>query len=79
MALLEDIPGLVVGANKPYTGHLEGDTIYQHALQTGRQNTLIEIRNDLIETDAGQVEWANRFADLLPRALDMAEQEGTAA
>ncbi len=73
--LLQNIPGLVVGANKPYSGHLEGDTIFRHALQIRRQNTLIEIRNDLIETDTGQVEWANRFAELLPRALEMAEQE----
>ena len=75
ISLLQDIPGLVVGANKPYSGHLEGDTIYRHALQTKRQNTLIEIRNDLIETDTGQVEWANRFADLLPRALEQADEK----
>ena len=71
--LLEQVPGLVVGANKPYSGHLAGDTIDRHAIATGRQNTLIEIRNDLIETDAGQVEWADRFATLLPDALATAE------
>ena len=74
--LLERVPGLVVGANKPYSGHLRGDTIDRHAIATGRQNTLIEIRNDLIETDAGQVEWADRFATLLPEALAMAERQG---
>lgn len=71
--LLEQVPGLVVGANKPYSGHLSGDTIDRHAIAAGRQNTLIEIRNDLVATDAGQVEWADRFANLLPQALAVAE------
>lgn len=73
VGLLEEVPGLVVGANKPYTGYLEGDTIDRHAIEPGRQNTLIEVRNDLIKTDAGQEEWAERFAELLPKALEMAE------
>lgn len=71
--LLEQVPGLIVGANKPYSGYLTGDTIDRHAIAMGRQNTLIEIRNDLIETDAGQAEWADRFASLLPQALVIAE------
>ena len=71
--LLEKVPGLVVAANKPYSGHLTGDTIDRHAIAQGRQNTLIEVRNDLIETDTGQAEWAERFARLLPQALTMAE------
>ena len=74
--LLRQEPGLVVGANKPYSGHLSGDTIDRHAIAMGRQNTLIEIRNDLVETDADQAEWAERLARLLPRALDEAENEG---
>ena len=71
--LLRREPGLIVGANEPYSGHLKGDTIDRHAIATGRQNTLIEIRNDLIADDAGQVEWADRFARLLPEALALAE------
>lgn len=71
--LLRQEPGLVVGANEPYSGHLRGDTIDRHAIRTGRQNTLIEIRNDLIGDDAGQAAWADRFARLLPKALAMAE------
>ncbi|MGI9390895.1 MAG: N-formylglutamate amidohydrolase [Boseongicola sp.] len=71
--LLQQEHGLVVGANQPYSGHLKGDTIDRHGIATGRQNTLIEIRNDLIADDAGQTEWADRFAQLLPRALELAE------
>ena len=71
--LLRKEPGLIVGANEPYSGHLKGDTIDRHAIAMGRQNTLIEIRNDLISDDTGQVEWADRFARLLPEALSLAE------
>ena len=72
--LLRSEPGLIVGANEPYSGHLAGDTIDRHAIRTDRQNTLIEIRNDLIVDDAGQMEWADRFARLLPEALERAEK-----
>ncbi len=70
---LQQETGLVVGANQPYSGHLKGDTIDRHGIATGRQNTLIEIRNDLIGNDTGQTEWADRFARLLPQALELAE------
>ena len=64
---------MVVGENEPYSGALSGDTIDRHAITTGRQNTLIEVRNDLIADDLGQTEWAERLALVLPEALDMAE------
>lgn len=73
--LLRQEPGLVVGANQPYSGHLEGDTIDTHAIKSGRQNTLIEIRNDLIQQDQQQTAWADRLARLLPKALEQAEAE----
>lgn len=72
---LRNEPGLVVGANEPYSGHLKGDTIDRHAIAKARHNTLIELRNDLIETDADQAEWAQRLARLLPPALETAETE----
>lgn len=75
-ALLRAEGDLVVGENEPYSGHLAGDTIDQHATRKGRQNTLIEIRNDLIADDEGQSAWAERFARLLPNALHMAESKG---
>ena len=69
---------LVVGANQPYSGRLEGDTIDRHAVQTGRQNTLIEVRNDLIGEERDQAEWADRLAGVLPEALQAAETRGEA-
>lgn len=74
LRLLSEEGELVVGDNVPYTGFLAGDTIDRHAIALGLQNTLIEIRNDLIAEDAGQAAWAERLARLLPRAL--AEAEG---
>ncbi len=50
-------PDLCVGDNEPYLGHLPGDAIDRHALQTGRLNTLIELRNDLISDTASQTRY----------------------
>ncbi|MFV2053905.1 N-formylglutamate amidohydrolase [Aliiroseovarius sp. YM-037] len=60
---------LCVGANEPYGGHLPGDSIDRHAIQHGHPNVLIEIRNDLIRTDAQQVAWADRLAPILSETL----------
>lgn len=60
---------LCVGDNEPYSGHLPGDAIDRHALQHGRHNTLIELRNDLIAKPGDQVDWANRLAPVLTEAL----------
>lgn len=62
-------PDLCVGDNEPYSGHLPGDAIDRHALQPGRLNTLIEVRNDLIGTEAGQAAWAARLAAILQAAM----------
>lgn len=62
-------PDLCVGDNEPYSGHLPGDAIDRHALQPGRLNTLIEVRNDLIGTEADQRAWAARLAAILQAAM----------
>ncbi len=61
--------GLCVGDNEPYAGHLDGDAIDRHALTTGRPNVLIELRNDLIAQEDGQIAWADRLAPVLQRVL----------
>jgi predicted N-formylglutamate amidohydrolase len=62
---LTDEEGLVVGDNEPYDGALAGDTIDRHATIRGLANALIEIRQDLIASDDGAEEWAERIARLL--------------
>ena len=69
IAQLRAVPGLCVGDNEPYDGHLPGDAIDRHALIPGRHNTLIEVRNDLIRTQAEQAHWADLLAPLLEAAL----------
>lgn len=66
-------PDICVGENEPYAGHLPGDSIDQHALQTGRMNTLIEVRNDLIADARDQAAWARRLVPHLWDALAAAE------
>jgi predicted N-formylglutamate amidohydrolase len=66
---LKSDPDLNVGDNEPYAGHLPGDAIDRHALATGRLNTLIEVRNDLIVDPADHHVWAARLAAHLKGAL----------
>jgi predicted N-formylglutamate amidohydrolase len=73
IARLRAVPDLCVGDNEPYDGHLPGDAIDRHALVPGRQNTLVEVRNDLIRTETEQAHWAGVLAPLLEAALIDAE------
>jgi predicted N-formylglutamate amidohydrolase len=61
--------GLVVGDNEPYDGALENDTMYRHGTMRGLPHALIEVRQDLISDAAGQAEWAERLARILPPIL----------
>ena len=69
MARLAQEKDLTVGDNQPYSGHLTGDTMDQHALQHRRPHVLIEIRNDLISTEQDQQAWAQRLAPVLTDSL----------
>lgn len=68
IARLRDENDLCVGDNEPYSGHLPGDALDQHCVQTGRLHVLIEIRNDLIEQPEDQATWGVRLAALLEAA-----------
>lgn len=61
--------GFAVGDNEPYSGALEGDTLYQHGTCRGLPHVLIEIRQDLIaQKDAAQ-DFAGRLKPVLDAAL----------
>ena len=66
---LRQEPDLTVGDNEPYDGHLPGDSIDRHALQSGRPNILIELRNDVIADGPAQRDWALRLAPMLKQVL----------
>ncbi len=68
LARLAGEPDLSVGDNEPYSGHLPGDAVDRHALDHGRPNVLVELRNDLIADEEAQSDWAERLAPLLDAA-----------
>ncbi|MDP4823880.1 MAG: N-formylglutamate amidohydrolase [Aestuariivirgaceae bacterium] len=69
LGALEAEKDLVVGDNEPYAGGLEGDSMNVHGTRRGLAHALIEIRQDLIADEAGQVQWARRLARILPPVL----------
>lgn len=56
---------LCVGDNEPYSGALEGDTLYTHGTSRDVRHGLIEIRQDLIAWQSGVDEWISRLAPIL--------------
>lgn len=66
LSLLRAEGDLVVGDNEPYAvSDLTDYTIPVHGEARGLMNSGIEIRQDLIGDDAGQVAWADRLARAL--------------
>ncbi len=72
LALLRHLraePGLEVGDNAPYSATDNSDYgVNVHGERRGIPYVEIEIRQDLIEHEAGQNEWIERLARLLPLA-----------
>jgi predicted N-formylglutamate amidohydrolase len=63
LSALRAEPGLVVGDNEPYAVDDATDyTIPVHGERRWLINSGIEIRQDLIAHEAGQIEWADRLA-----------------
>lgn len=62
--------GLVTRLNEPYSAAGEvTHTIRLHATPLNLHNTMLEVRNDLIDTPKGQADIAARIAPVLERAL----------
>lgn len=69
LELLRAEEGLVVGENQPYSVSDTSDyTAPVHAEARGLPYLELEIRQDLIAHDAGQLAWADRLIRLLPLA-----------
>jgi predicted N-formylglutamate amidohydrolase len=63
---LRAVPGIQVGDNEPYAVTQETDyTIPEHGEERALPHVGIELRQDLIGTEAGQREWAERLAHTL--------------
>jgi predicted N-formylglutamate amidohydrolase len=73
--LLRAEPDLVIGDNEPYAGHLAGDTMWTHGTRNGLPHALLELRNDLIETEDQQKGWAARLAPIMRASLARMEAD----
>lgn len=63
-------PGdIIVGDNEPYTGALQGDTMWRHGTRRDIPHALIEIRQDLVRDEHGQEKWADRLDKVLTRVI----------
>ena len=67
-------PGLIIGDNEPYSGELEGDTLWQHGTRRNLPHAIVEIRQDLITTTEGQTAWAHRLARIMTGLTGMSQQ-----
>jgi predicted N-formylglutamate amidohydrolase len=69
LRLLRAEGDLVVGCNEPYAVTDTSDySVNHHGAARDLPHVEIEIRQDLIADEAGQIEWAQRLARLLPLA-----------
>ena len=59
--------GLNVGDNQPYSGKELNATMDRHAEANGIPYCTVEIRQDQIDTKAGQARWAVMLADVMGR------------
>jgi predicted N-formylglutamate amidohydrolase len=71
LAALRRERGLVVGDNEPYSAREPaGYTVRTHAEKRGLPHLNVEIRQDLIATEAGSAEWADRLTRVLTAILE---------
>jgi predicted N-formylglutamate amidohydrolase len=55
----------ICGNNEPYNGRLVNDTLYRHATLKGIPHILIEIRQDLLQSNKERLFWAEKIYDIL--------------
>jgi predicted N-formylglutamate amidohydrolase len=66
---------ICIGDNEPYTGSLTGDCMWRHGTRPGRPHILIEIRNDLVQTEAQQAHWGANLARWITEAMKIPMKE----
>lgn len=69
IGLLERETDLIIGDNLPYSGRDLYHTMQRHGADHGLPQTTLEIRQDLLATDANTTEWAALIADVLDECL----------
>lgn len=71
--------GIVTGDNEPYSGRLLNATMNRHAEATGTPYLGVEIRNDLISSDAGVMQWCEILRNLVTFVRNPLAREHPAA
>jgi predicted N-formylglutamate amidohydrolase len=67
---LERESGLRVGENEPYAVSDSTDhTVVVHGERRGIPHVELEVRQDLLATEAGQRQWADRLSAVLEEAI----------
>jgi len=61
----------IIGDNVPYKGELKDDTLYKHGLKKNILHTLIEVRNDLINTEIK----VNKMSQFIVSSLNTINKE----
>lgn len=75
MDALEARGDVAVGDNEPYSARENfGYSIEEHGARAGRPHMIVEIRQDLIEDDAGCARWTGIVAGALDAAIGSLEQ-----
>jgi predicted N-formylglutamate amidohydrolase len=69
IAALRSVRGMSVGVNEPYSGMTHGYCMKMHGLAQGLPHAQIEIRQDLICTEAGQAWWGALLSGLIAPIL----------
>ncbi|MSQ86767.1 MAG: N-formylglutamate amidohydrolase [Alphaproteobacteria bacterium] len=69
IAALRGVPGMAVGVNEPYSGVTHGYCMKMHGLAQGMPHAQIEIRQDLICSEAGQAWWGGLLSCLIAPIL----------
>ena len=64
---------LIVGDNQPYSGALEGDSMWQHGTMRGLAHAIVEVRQDLIRDEPGQMAWARRLIEIVEKLRSRAD------
>lgn len=65
LAALRAEPDIVTGENEPYAGALKGDSMTRHGLDRALPHAIVEVRQDLLDDEAGISAWAARFSRIL--------------
>jgi predicted N-formylglutamate amidohydrolase len=69
LAALRAEGDLVVGDNEPYSGALKGDCMWRHGTSRGLAHAILDVRQDLVASEAGVADWVERLARILPGTL----------